>query len=500
MASMSTVSKNGSEEHNYNLQSFGRSMGIYAIGTIGVRASSFLLIPLYAHFLPASEYGLLATLLTAIQVMVMVMDVGSGKAITRFAGEHRIGELVGGCLLISIVNSVIVTGVAVLLLTSSVPRDGHQSSILPEVILSCIAALSQSLFHNTMSQYRVRNQPFRHLVGSASAGAILYVLSWLLLVILHFGVRSVILSQIVAYSSLAIVAARSLRAEGGIGVSRPVIKRLLRYGLPLVIVLTGPFLTDLASLLYLGRFCSLETVAVYSLGYKIACMAGMFVILPFQTAYEPFVYARIDRPQTPAVIARLLSHLMLCVSFVAFGIAFVGRDLLAIIAPSGYSASYPIILLTLPLIAFSGMSFIGESLLTIRNKPHITGAVVAGVTACAVLTGYWTVRHWGMYGALSMVAMSYIGTALLLMWLGMKTFRIPLERKRLTASACMLVLFLAASFLMSAGKGHISYVVSPFLVAGGVIFVYFGMLNFREREAIRRVIGQARQGLGTAGT
>jgi len=30
--------------------------------------------------------------------------------------------------------------------------------------------------------------------------------------------------------------------------------------------------------------------------------------------------------------------------------------------------------------------------------------------------------------------------------------------------------------------------------------VYFGMLNFREREAIRRVIGQARQGLGTAGT
>ena len=144
--------------------------------------------------------------------MVMVMDLGSGKAITRFAGEHRIGELVGGCLLISIVNSVIVTGVAVLLLTSSVPRDGHQSSILPEIILSCIAALSQSLFHNTMSQYRVRNQPFRHLVGSASAGAILYVLSWLLLVILHFGVRSVILSQIVAYSSLAIVAARSLRA------------------------------------------------------------------------------------------------------------------------------------------------------------------------------------------------------------------------------------------------------------------------------------------------
>src|SRR5437870_9426209 len=99
-----------------SLKNFGKSASLYAIGNICARATAFLLMPLYTQFLSATEYGFLATLLTAVQVMVMVMDLGAGKGIVRFASEHRFGQLIGSCLIITLVNSILVGSLSLITL------------------------------------------------------------------------------------------------------------------------------------------------------------------------------------------------------------------------------------------------------------------------------------------------------------------------------------------------------------------------------------------------
>ena len=94
----------------------------------------------------------------------------------------------------------------------------------------------------------------------------------------------------------------------------------------------------------------------------------MVLILPFHLAYGPFVYANIKTPGIQDTISKVLTYLMLCFAFVALGIAYVTRDLLGIIAPIEYFAAYQFTFLMLPILAFRGIYYIGESLLYISNK------------------------------------------------------------------------------------------------------------------------------------
>src|SRR5881296_2104722 len=122
-----------------SLKNFGKSASLYAIGNICARATAFLLMPLYTQFLSPTEYGFLATLLTAVQVMQMVMDLGAGKGIVRFASEHRIGQLVGSCLVITLANSIVVGSLSLITL---VPWLASQrQGVTGEVLLSCASAV-----------------------------------------------------------------------------------------------------------------------------------------------------------------------------------------------------------------------------------------------------------------------------------------------------------------------------------------------------------------------
>src|SRR5688572_3983435 len=72
-----------------NLRKFGTNAFLYVIGTVGLRAASFVLIPIYTYSLALDDYGLLAVLLQTAQIMVIVMSLGSRTALVRFAKEYE---------------------------------------------------------------------------------------------------------------------------------------------------------------------------------------------------------------------------------------------------------------------------------------------------------------------------------------------------------------------------------------------------------------------------
>ena len=103
-----------------NLRGFGRNAVIYAIGNIGLRAASFLIIPLYTHALTVEEFGLLVTLLTTMQFMIILMGLGSGMALLRFQNQYEgtseEAELMGSAICINLAGGMAVTGIAMLML------------------------------------------------------------------------------------------------------------------------------------------------------------------------------------------------------------------------------------------------------------------------------------------------------------------------------------------------------------------------------------------------
>src|SRR5512147_2110695 len=99
-------------QNMWRQSAFGKNALAYGIGNIGLRATSFLLIPVYTRSLSLADYGLLATLLAVTQILSILIDAGLSKAQLRFTSEYRergrLGELLGTSILMSFINGAIV--------------------------------------------------------------------------------------------------------------------------------------------------------------------------------------------------------------------------------------------------------------------------------------------------------------------------------------------------------------------------------------------------------
>ena len=302
------------------------------------------------------------------------------------------------------------------------------------------------------------------------------------------------MAQIITYGCLWLLVSFNVFSKIGIGISMQLILKLLRFSLPLVFVMSGGLITDASAIYFLGYFRSLEDVAIYSLGYKMAQVSYIAFIAPFQLAYEPFVFANINMPGIRLTIAKLLTYLMIGFAFVAFGIVFISRELLSIIAPPEYFSAYLVIFLILPGIAFRGVYYIGESLLYIKKKTYVTGTIITVFTILSVGLNYLLIPLYGIYGVILVFNFTLISITLLSLILGMKTFPIPLEGKRLVISGVLLILFLLLVFLLRETRAYIFYSIIPLIAVTSIVFIYFSsFFDETEKLAIRDILYRIRR-------
>jgi O-antigen/teichoic acid export membrane protein len=455
-------------QNMWRQSAFGKNALVYGVGNIGLRAASFLLIPVYTRSLSLANYGLLATLLAVTQILKILIDAGLGKAQFRFTPHYleqgRLGDLLGTSILMSFFNGAIVL---ILCIVAGLPFFRlflHTDQVIGYVVLSWAAALCQSLFGYISAYYRTRNEPVRFIQCTITATVLLLAFSAIFLIIFHEGAKAALMAQVIAYGALWLFLAVAVLRQTGVGLSTEIASVLVRYGSPLILVAAGHLITDSAALFFLGHFRSLEEVAVYSIGYKLAQIAGLVLIVPFQMEYEIFVYANLQSPNIRSTISQLTTNLMFAFAFIAFGVAYWSRGVLALIAPPAYASAYLVVLLLVPFAAFDGISYVGESLLNIQKKTYVTAVTVTSFSVLGIVLDYLLIPSWGVWGVVTASAVSSAGSGVCVMAFGLKSFPIRLQRRRLACAVLLLASLLTGVFFLTRTSPFIYYGVPPFLV------------------------------------
>ena len=459
-----------------NLKLFGKNSVIYAIGNLSLRGSSFLLIPLYTHFLSISDYGLLATLILTIQVLITFMDLGTRKSFIRFAAEYEeqglMGTFLGSTIFLRLVGSAVIIAAAVLFFNPLFARILHMEDVFDYVILTCMAAFAQSMCYTILGYYRARNEGMKYMGSSFVVIIILTIMTAIFLVPLKMGVKGVMYAQIFAYGVAWLFLSAKIFSVTGVGFSKKIARQLLSFGLPLIFMMSGYLIMDTSVVYLLSFFLDLEEVGIYSLGYKLAQISGILLIAPFQLAYEPFIYANLNRPDIKETIARLLTYLMFIFTILSVILVFIFRDLLSIIAPIEYKDAYLIMFLVLPGLAFKAGHNIGQSLLLIHKKSHIAGSIIAVFTVINLFLQYTLIPLFGKYAAVLVVDFTLISILITYMIIGRRYVPIPIEKPRLIITALIFIGLMSFIFLMSFQQSFIFYSVVPLVVSGTIVTLY----------------------------
>lgn len=469
-----------------NLRIFGKNAIVYSVGTVVLRASSFLLIPIYTHYLSISDYGLLATLLLTIQILVTIVDFGIRSGMMRFMAkyemEDRLKEFLGSALAVNIMGGAATTLITIFIFSPILQFVLHSKDISNYIMLTCLTAVVQSLCINIISYYRAKNLGLIFMIINLAASILLITGSLLFLVKLKMGIEGILISQIISYGSIWIVVTAIIFAKHGLSVSIKLFLMLLKFGFPLIFAMAGNLLMNTSAVYFLGYFTNLEQVAIYSLAFKIASIAEMVIILPFQMAYEPFVFANLHNPEIQGTISKLTTYLLLGFTIVGFLIVFVFRDLISLIAPREYYNAYLIIFLLLPGIAAQGLHYVGQSLLHVQNKTHVTGIIVFSFSLLSVGLNYLFIRLYGIMGLVAVFNFIMFAIAVVLLVQGSKTFKIKLEAGRVIMLSVVFVILLVNTFIFRNMSSFIFYPAALIVVfAAGILLYLVKFLKKNEK-------------------
>ena len=443
-----------------SLRLFGKSTAIYAIGNVGLKAASFLLVPLYAHSLSLKDYGLLATLLITIQIMLIFMNLGMRTSLIRFTQEYvdneQIGVLLGTTMMVNILGGVCITGIMIFFLLPFLRAVLHTDDVGLLAILACTAALIQSLSLHIMSYYRARHRATKFMLVGISSASLLFITSFIALRIYHLGIIGALNAYILTHTIIFLYIAIEVFRKYRIRISPTLIPRLVRFGFPLVFSMVGGAVLVESSIYFLSYFYNLETVAVYSLGFKLSQLLAITVILPFQLAFQPYVFSNLGSPNISEQISRIFIYFLLAITFMSFMIILGSHIILPYIAPPEYAQAFGILLHLLPLTAFLGVHYFSETLLSAAEKTHIIGLTM---TVCAILClslNYLLIPSLSWHGAVIASNVSFFIVALTLFLIGIRVLSIHIQWYSVSAITMLFSVFLLMTFLLNS-LGQIAF-------------------------------------------
>ncbi len=478
-----------------SLKLFGKNTVVYAIGNIGLRAVSFLLIPLYTHSLAIKDYGMLMALLLTNEFMLILMNCGMRPAVVRFAGEYekdsRISALLGTSCFINILAGLAVTGLSVTLLVPVFRSILHSENVSLSVFLVCCISMCQSLSIHLMDYYRARNESVKFMAAALVSAGIVLVASYILLCVLKMDIFGALWARIIAYAFILLPIAIDIFSKTGVRVSLSLIPSLMKFGLPLIFSMSSELVIMGAGIYFLSLFAGLEAVAIYSLGQKLATVLAITLILPFQMSFQPFIFANLSNPNVKKQMASLLTYLVLAISAVSFGLLFTARLLLPYIAPPEFLPAYNVIIWLLPGMAFIGIYYFAETFLTAVRKTHIIGLIMTVGAVFSVMLNYVLTRRMNHYGTIIATNFSYMFVGLSLFIIGNQKFPIPVELKRLGIAVCLFIAVIILNLtLLKTGIG--TYCVINIAAGCLMAFVlhFSGFYTEQEKLLLKTVVGK----------
>lgn len=469
-----------------SLKAFGKGAVIYAAGNIFLRGIAFLLIPVYTHGLSIAEYGILATLLLTIQMLNTVLDLGSQKAFVRFAAEYSSEnqqcDLLGNSIAINIFGGLLVSGIVLNWLLPFFEATLKMNDTQDLLILTCAAALSQSLYLNTVAYYRARNESLKYLVACLPAPIALVGVSLWLLLGEGRGIKGALLANLACYGGAWLLVSTVIFSKRCPRISWGRLSELFKFGLPLILVSPTNLILDTFAAYLLNYKFSSEAVAIYSLAQKLAQIVEMVFTLPFLMAYEPYVYSNASRPGIQAIVGRLLTYLILGFVLFSLAIILVAPFLIHLAAPPQYYPAYEVLFLLLPGVGVTAIYYFSQSLLYIKHRTKLAAVIVPCLTAFSLLLNYELTSAYAQYGAAIAYSTTQTVIALIMLLVGLRVFPIKLEAVRLFVTTCLAVLFLVGTYQLHKMGWLIYYGISA--GTGLIIVILLYVCRFFKEEEL----------------
>jgi O-antigen/teichoic acid export membrane protein len=457
----------------------------YTASSVLSKLIAVALLPVYTRYLTPADYGAAEVLFAAVVSASIVVRLGAIEALLRFyyqADENR--------------DRVVATSFAAMFWAATagvlvtLPFAGQISEALlkthdPGLVRIAIGGLwVLTLFEYLLTLFRLEERARAYFLTTIANVLLTIPVTVVLVVGADEGARGLLLGSYATGAAFVLGLVAVHRKRLSLRVDRPLLQRLMRFGLPTMPAELSLYSLNFIDRVILVRYAGLAEAGLYALAVKFA-QAVNVLVRGFQLAWPPLAYSIRDDDEARRAYAVIVTWFVASCAFVVTGMWLLARWIVRALAAPEFFGSYKAIGListgvTLYALYMVLVVILGRTGRTGFNFPATAAATVANVGLNLAL-----VPPLGIVGAGLALVASYVVVLMLMYAFTQRLFAVPYEWGRL------LRIVLASAALV--GLGELWLPTSGLLGLAGrtglwlaypALLVISGFLTASERRSL----------------
>ena len=269
----------------YSLRSIVKGTSIYTLGSVLIKASGFLLIPVYTRYLTPDDYGVMSIVAVIVAILTAILSMGMFQAQTRFYYDFNEDRDKVGRLLFTI-NVLVFSTALLVCVVLCVFGEGFFERIIesdqvlfyPFVIIAIWTAFFH-VFNQLVANYYIAAKKYTLSATILFLQFLITVVSVIYFVVILGegalgGVKGVLIAQVVSFAAFYWKYASHFVRR----LNRRYLRDVLAMGLPVTIHSTATAVLASVDKLIVEAFLPMAAVGLYALGYKFGLVMSVVVI------------------------------------------------------------------------------------------------------------------------------------------------------------------------------------------------------------------------------
>jgi O-antigen/teichoic acid export membrane protein len=422
------------------IKTLGAETAVYGVSTILGRFLTFILTPIYTHFLVPGDLGLVATVYSYIAFFNVVYGYGMEGAYMKYVSTLELGnrkENFTAPFFSVLSTSVVLTAIIVW-------QSGPLASIIhiPEsqtllVRYSGWILLLDAITIIPFASLRMEKKATTFVSIRLASIVLNVALNILFLVRFSMGVEGIFLSGVISSAFTVLLLMPHVVSHLTRGFPEGLLRALLRFGLPSVPAGLASMMIQVIDRPILEALSGKAVVGIYQANYRLGIFM-MLIVSMFDFAWRPFFLSHASDNEARPMFARVLTYycliaaaLFLALSFFLEDIVtapiFAGRPLVAQAYWGGLAIVPPVLLGYLFLGVYN--NFLAG--IYIEKKTAYLPAVTMSGAAVNILANFALIPHLGIMGAAVATLTAYAVMAAVLYFVVHRIYPISYEWSRL---------------------------------------------------------------------
>ena len=473
-------------------KNFLKQSVVYSISNIAVKASGIILLPIYTKYFTVEEFGRLGLILAIIIILTQVVVLGQGQSILRFNnpqyGLWNVKSVLFSLTILVAITSFLFISLAEVTLNPLAsllgnPAD-YYSSLHIAIYIVCVTVIN-NLFQNKL---RADEKAAFYTLLNIIKLIMLMIVTIYLVAGKQIGINGVLIGQMTSELFGLLMILPSMIKQMEIKFNLEIIQTSLRFGVPLIFSALSTTLLNISDRFLIKFLANEEALGLYELGYRVAGILNMFLIMPLSLTLLPIAYKIYNRPGDKEYYKKIMTYTTFLLMWGGLFLAVYSKEVISLFASSdSYIPAFEVVPIILLSYVFVGMSMVSSLGMYLINRTIYIAVITIFSALINIGLNFLLIPIYGIMGAAIDTLLAFVLLYFLFLMVSNKVYKIEFENIKILSLIIIGTTLFLITYFVNIGLFWFNIAFKFILVMAFPLILY--LTSFYDPAEIRILKG-----------